>query len=250
MKKRYIADIIAVFLVIVTILAYSLPIYNYVKNRTIEIDKYVYLGGENIVIDYSTNKGEYEVSSVTNYATVGTMTYVGLDRNYGALGHSLKNIIEDGNIFVVPVHSVIKSNSSKLGEKNINLGFGKPSGTVENTKETGIYGVYSGNLNEKEIVKLGMPKEIKKGEALLYTNVEGKEVKAYKVLIESIHYERSSQNIYVRIIDEDLIEKAGGIIQGMSGSPIVQNGKIIGALSHVDDRNPLYGYALFITYMI
>ena len=94
-----------------------------------------------------------------------------------------------------------------------------------------------------------MPSEIKLSEGLIYTNIDGSEVKAYKILIEKVYYIRNTHNIYIKIIDEELINKTGGIIQGMSGSPIVQDGKIIGALSHVDDSNSLYGYGLFITNM-
>ena len=251
MKKGFIFNALIVFLAVLVVFLYSIPISIYLKNKSLDFEKNVYLGGDNIVIDYLTSTDDTAITASNEYATIGTITYIEQNQKYGAVAHDLgtENLVI-GDIFIVPVNSVIKSSGKKVGEKNVIYGFGTSSGKINAIESTGVYGSYLGDLNGKQLLEIGMPKEIEKSEALLYTNIDGNEVKAYKILIEKVYYARKTHNIYIKIIDEDLISKTGGIIQGMSGSPIVQNGKIIGALSHVDNDNVIYGYGLFITNMI
>ena len=251
MKKGHILDFFIILLAGIVIFLYSIPVSIYIKNKTVNLKKEVYLGGDNIVLDYVTAIDDSAVALTNNYATVGTMTYISKDNSYAAVAHDLgTDGLRSGNIYIVPVQSVIKSTKEKVGEKNINLGFTNSNGSILSIKDTGVYGEYSGSLDNRKLLEIGMPSEIKLSEALIYTNIDGNEVKAYKILIEKVYYIRNTHNIYIKIIDDEMIEKTGGIIAGMSGSPIVQNGKIIGALSHVDDENALYGYGLFITNMI
>lgn len=224
--------------------------YNFFKNYSLDYNGEVYLGGDNIILDYVTKSSDNTITSSNEYATIGTITYIDSNGNYGAIAHELGiNNLESGEIFITPVESVIKSAKNIVGEKTVNFSFSKSSGSIFNIKKTGVYGEFKSSVSSKEKVMLGMPKEIKKGQALLYTNIDGEKVKAYQIEIKKIYLSRNFQNIYVKIIDEDLLKITGGVIKGMSGSPIVQNGKIIGALSHVDSKNPEYGYGLFITSM-
>ena len=251
MKSDRIITIITVILAILAVCIYSGPIYNFVKNHTLDYTKEVYLGGDNIVLDYLATHDDNSVTALSEYATIGTMTYIDKNGNFGAVGHELDYAYSGtGNIFIVPVHSVIKSTKEYIGEKNVNIGYWKSDGSISKIGNVGVYGKFVGDLASKKTIMVGMPKEIEISDGLLYTNVDGSEVKAYKIKIEKLFYSRSTHNIYIKVVDPELLKLTGGIIQGMSGSPIVQNDKIIGSLSHVDDNNPEYGYGLFITYMI
>ena len=251
MKRERILTIILVLLVVISIYLYSKPIILLIKNYSLAYTKEVYLGGDNIVLDYLTSDEDNSVTAVSEYATIGTLTYIDTNGNFGAVGHNLNySNFKSGNIFIAPVDSVLRSKDNYIGEKNVNMGYWESNGSISDIKVTGVYGNFTSDLSSKQKLLVGMPREIEKSGALLYTNVGGTEVKAYKIQVERVFYTRSSHNIYVKITDEELLAKTGGIIQGMSGSPIVQNGKIIGSLSHVDDENPQYGYGIFITYMI
>lgn len=230
---------------------YLFPAYLFISSKLIKFKKEVYLGGDNIVLDYATKSDSLAAAAGDNYATIATITYISEDGFYGAVGHGLdRNDFASGNIYVVPVASVIRSSETRVGEKNVNLGSWQKDGTIKTFKRTGVYGEYTSEFKNKIKLEVGMPSEIEIAGATLYTNIDGTEIKAYEVEIVKLYYARNVQNIYLKITDSELIKKTGGVIQGMSGSPIVQNGKLIGALSHVDDKNPLYGYGLFITYML
>lgn len=250
MKKDNIMTFVTVLLGIFSLYIYGKPVYNLLDNITLDYAKEVYLGGDNIVLDYIVESEDDSVVA-SNYATIGTITYIDEDGNFGAVGHSINATgFENGNIFIAPVDSVIKTTNKRIGEKNVYLGNWTSDGLITDIRSTGVYGTFSEDTNGKNKVLVGMPKDIELSEALLYTNVKGNEVKAYKIQIEKVYYTRTTHNIYIRIIDPELLNETGGVIQGMSGSPIVQDGKIIGSLSHVDDKNPECGYGLFITYMI
>lgn len=249
MKNNRFLLILTVFFGCVMLILSIYPIKMFVNNYFVNYKKQVYLGGDNIVIDFASSNDDEKVTTSKNYITVGTMTYIDLDNNYAAVAHDLNGSKNSGNIFITPVYSVLKSNDKRIGEKDIVLKFNESVGTVNEVNNTGVYGKYTGNTLNKDLIEFGMPSEIKKGEASIITNIEGNIIKSYKINIEKISYIRNHHNIYFKIIDEELINKTGGIIQGMSGSPIVQNGKIIGSLSHVNTDNPIYGYGIFITNM-
>ncbi len=251
MKNNRVLVLFITFLSAIMIGFFTKTFNNYYANYSLDFDKKVYVGGDNIVLDYIAASDDDAISKSSEYATVGTISYIGLDGKYGAVGHSLTiDNVKTGNIFIVPVVSVIKSTKIRIGEKNVNYGYNLSDGSIEKIEETGVYGTFTGQLGEKSIVEVGMPKEIKKSEATLYTNIDGNEVKEYKIEIKKVYYTRKNHNILIKIVDKDLLDLTGGVIQGMSGSPIVQNGKIIGALSHVDKSNPEYGYGIFITSML
>ena len=104
-------------------------------------------------------------------------------------------------------------------------------------------------MNEKTI-EVGSKEDVQVGEASIYTVLDGNEKKEYAIEITSIQEFSDVKNISFQITDEELLQKAGGIVQGMSGSPIVQNGKLIGAVTHVIVDNPTTGYGIFITTML
>ena len=119
--------------------------------------------------------------------------------------------------------------------------------------ESGIYGQLNNPINSDFLpVKVAMKQEVKKGPAKMISTVEGDIPKVYDVNINKINFDKKSpnKNISITVVDKKLIEKTGGVVQGMSGSPIIQNDMLIGALTHVVSNNPLKGYGIFAETMV
>ncbi|MBD9115538.1 hypothetical protein EGP95_07180, partial [bacterium] len=162
-----------------------------------------------------------------------------------------KNVvdIEDGFIFESNVSSIDRSFDGHPGTKNARLNKNNKYGTIEKNTNKGIYGKYN---NEKNVslVEVGEKEDLKLGEATIRTVLDNKEIKEYKIKITKIDKKSDTKNIYFEITDDELLSKTGGVIQGMSGSPILQNGKIFGAVTHVVVENVKSGYGIFITTML
>lgn len=249
MKNNRILRILTVFFGVLSLLLSFYPAKAFINNYFANYEKEVYLGGDNIVINLASSSNNNEVTISKDLLTVGTLTYIDLDNNYAAVAHNLNNARNSGNIFILPVYNVVKSRNNFVGEKDVIINFRRASGSIDKIDSSGVYGEYFDDTSIKQKVSFGMPNSIKKGEAYIYTNIDGNIVKSYKISIVDVNYARDDHNIHFKVIDEELISKTGGIIAGMSGSPIVQDGKIIGSLSHVEESDPIYGYGLFITSM-
>lgn len=190
---------------------------------------------------------------------VGTLTFIDPETKlFGALGHEIieKNTgqkleIKDGTIYSSTVTGITKSTIGSPGEKNAKYNSNEVFGNVfENTK-TGVFGTYLKELPNKKLYKVSKPEEISLGEASILTVINDDKIEEYKINILKINLNnKSSKNILFEIVDKELLNKTGGIIQGMSGSPIIQNDKIIGAVTHVVVDDPTKGYGTFITKML
>lgn len=186
---------------------------------------------------------------------IGTLTYVDPETLiYGALGHEIvesnsSKIVEikDGSIFKNMIVSIDKSDVGHAGSKNAKYLYNTIFGNILKNTNHGIFGKYNANLDNFKLVEVGNSKI---GEAYLYTVLNGTDVKEYKINITNINGNSDTKNITFDIVDEELIDKTGGVVQGMSGSPIMQDNKIIGVVTHVIVDNPLSGYGLFITKML
>ena len=191
---------------------------------------------------------------------VGTLTYIDpVTKIYGALGHEItmnetNNIVEvrSGNIYESYVNSIDRSANGTVGSKNATIDFKSTLGTiVENTKK-GIFGSYEVNMPNTEPLQVADFDEIEIGKAYIYTTIDGENKEKYEIEITKKE-ERSidtSKAISLKITDEKLLEETGGVVQGMSGSPIIQNNKIIGAVTHVVVDDVTKGYAIFIRTML
>ena len=191
---------------------------------------------------------------------VGTLTYIDpVTKIYGALGHEItmnetNNIVEvrSGNIYESYVNSIDRSANGTVGSKNATIDFKSTLGTiVENTKK-GIFGSYEVNMPNTEPLKVADFDEIEIGKAYIYTTIDGENKEKYEIEITKKE-ERSidtSKAISFKITDKKLLEETGGVVQGMSGSPIIQNNKIIGAVTHVVVDDVTKGYAIFIRTML
>lgn len=186
---------------------------------------------------------------------IGTITYIDPETKiYGSLGHEIvesKTLsrfeIKDGNIYEASVQSIIKSKRGVAGEKNAITNKNNLYGTVKENEITGIYGTYTKNIN-KDLIEIS--DTITTGEAYIKTVIKDDIVEDFKINILQIDKKSKTKNILFEIIDKKLLKETGGIIQGMSGSPIIQNNKLVGAVNYVIVNDTSKGYGIFITTML
>ena len=209
------------------------------------------------------NNGVYRIGVMArdNMVGIGTLTYVDPETGaYGSLGHGICDG-ETGVLMPLKAGSVLYSvvdsvQRGEIGEPGALQGAftDKVVGTVDQNTKSGIFGT----LIEPELytsiepMPVASADEIKLGEAEILSNVEGDEVQSYSVQIVKIYPQDDEygRGMMLRVTDQTLLDKTGGIVQGMSGSPILQNGKIIGAVTHVLVNDPTCGYGIFIENML
>lgn len=193
-----------------------------------------------------------------NITGVGTLTYIDPETKiFASLGHEIVDSktgrivdIKDGYIFDSNVVGIIKSTSTTTGEKQAKFNANEVNGTIEKNTIKGIYGKYIKELDNNNLISVGTPDEIKLGPAKIYTVLNGNTIEEYTINIIKINNDTPTKNILFEITDKNLLEKTNGVIKGMSGSPIVQNNKIIGAVTHAIVNDNLKGYGIFITTML
>ena len=189
---------------------------------------------------------------------IGTLTYIDPETKiFGSLGHEIIDnktgklvSIKDGNIFESSVTGTIKSSPTTTGEKKATFNQKSINGIIEKNTIKGIYGTYTSDIDDTKLIEVGNIDDITLGDAEIYTVLNDNEIKSYKIKILKINKESTTKNILFEINDEALIDKANGVIKGMSGSPIVQNNKIIGAVTHAIISDNTKGYGIFITTML
>lgn len=190
---------------------------------------------------------------------IGTVTFYDPETKiYGALGHKLmdndfSNItdINTGSIFNSKVTSINKSSNGNVGELIANIYQDESIGSVFLNTDYGLFGYYD-SCPDKDALTIAKQNEIKLGDAYIYTTLDNNEVSKYLIEITSLSKQNkiSTKGITFKIKDERLIDKTGGIVQGMSGSPIIQNNKIIGAVTHVMVDSVKKGHGIYIEYML
>lgn len=198
--------------------------------------------------------GLYVKDSITG---IGTLTFIDPSTNrYGALGHSVTDSktnvrfdVKDGKIFKSVVTNIDKSRDGYAGEKNAKFYFETVYGTIDSNKETGIYGTYKDSYNSKNVLEVASIKDIKIGKAIIRTTLTDNKIEEFEIEVLSVD-ESGTKNILFQITDEDLIKRTGGIVRGMSGSPIIQDNKIIGAVTHTVVSNNTKGYGISIIKML
>lgn len=194
---------------------------------------------------------------------VGTLTFYSPEYNgFAALGHGIsdddsKGLIEvgEGEIYDAKVLSITKGRNDYPGELKGFLNENEKYGDININSKNGIYGNYSGDteINTREKIEVASKNEVELGKAkILCTVDETQEIKEYDIDIvkTSTFSFASTKGMIIKVTDKELIDKTGGIIQGMSGSPIIQNGKLVGAVTHVYVNDPTKGYGIFAETMI
>lgn len=189
---------------------------------------------------------------------IGTLTYIDPEsKTFGALGHEIlesttasKFEIKDGEIYDATVSSIVKSRAGNAGEKNATYDRANVYGTISNNELEGIFGTYTQDVSNKEKLEVGEISEIRTGPATIKTVIKENQVEEFAINIIGLDDTSKSKNILFEITDERLLKETGGIVQGMSGSPIIQNNKIIGAVNYVIVNDTSKGYGIFITTML
>lgn len=210
---------------------------------------------------YSQSEGKYKVGVWVRDSTagIGTVTFYNSENNsIGALGHPITDVdtneimpILNGEAVKANVTKIYKSTDGEAGSLCCDF-TNNVIGSLSVNSICGIYGKYECSLVGKRLYKVAASQEVEKGSAQLLCTVDEKGPQLYDVEITRVSYRENNdeKNMVVRVTDKNLIEKTGGIVQGMSGSPIIQNGKLVGALTHVIVDNPEKGYAIFAEKMV
>ncbi len=212
-----------------------------------------------------TADGEYKIGAWIrdNTQGIGTLTFITDKGEFGALGHGITDIdtslimeIDRGVLYSADIMTIIKGRKDAPGELIglINQNDKNKIGNILKNTNQGIFGTISNGYNyvsKKGYMPIGLKQEVQLGPATILSCVDNS-VKEYNIEIEKIDINSSSPNkgMVIRIVDPELITLTGGIVQGMSGSPILQNGKIIGAVTHVFIQDSTKGYGTFIENMI
>ncbi len=193
---------------------------------------------------------------------IGTMTYINpVTKEFGALGHGILDIdtkdlmlVKKGSAYLSSVVSVTKGTKGVPGELVGEITVKDKIGSITENKEQGIYG-FIDNIDSLNIIyeplEIASFEEIEEGEAEILCSIDKSGIKKFKVNIENLNRNhKNHKNFVVEITDESLLNSTSGIVQGMSGSPIIQNNKIIGAVTHVFVQDPKKGYGIYIKNMI
>ena len=231
----------------------SLNVKAIVKRNDREVDTYLKL----IVKDGTYKTGLYVKDSLIG---LGTLSYIDpVSKIYGALGHEItmnetgnKVDVRDGNILYSKVIGIDKSRNGRVGSKNANIIFDRKIGTIQKNTNKGIYGIYIDNLPNKETYQVADFSNIKKGDAYILTVTKDNKIEKYSInILDKYSSKKDTQKAFsFEITDKNLLNKTGGIVQGMSGSPIIQDDKIIGAVTNVLVDNVTLGYGISIITML
>lgn len=225
-------------------------------------------GGEQLelkVEPVNAQEGGYKLGVWVRSDTqgIGTMTYLDLNGNFGALGHGISDSdtgavveIADGELYETAILGIEKGTLGKPGVMSGVIYYGPSSGlgTISANTEEGIFGT----VNEKfkktvhsQPIEIGYRQDVQKGPAFIRSGVSG-EIRDYEIEIQKVDYSTAHKNksLVIKVVDQELLDLTGGIVQGMSGSPIIQGGKLVGAVTHVFIQDSTKGYGIFIENML
>ncbi len=208
---------------------------------------------------YSSVSGGYKAGLWIrdSSAGIGTVTFYTQKGEFASLGHAVCDVdtgellpISTGETTDAKITGCYKGKSGSAGEL-CGVLESNSTGKIMVNKSIGIYGVFNEVDTTKSLYPLCRKNEVKMGAAQIVTTVEDGKQEAFNIEIERIDYiSDENKNLIIKVTDENLIAKTGGIIQGMSGSPIIQNGKLVGAVTHVFLNDPTGGYGIFAETML
>ena len=212
------------------------------------------------VKDKKTGKFKIGVLIRDTLAGIGTVTYINkATYRFGALGHGVTDEnrnalgIADAKVYLCSVIGVNKGMRGRAGELRGLFLNDTAIGTAEKVCDTGLYGTFDKkyDFSHCELVDIAPLSEATIGKAVIYSTVDGACPQKYEISIAKVDEgNRENKNFVIKVTDEHLLAETGGIVQGMSGSPIVQNGKLIGAVTHVFLNDPTRGYGIGIEKML
>lgn len=236
------------------------------QNNVNQIDVVIVRNGDtkNVVMQsvYDAKQQRYTSGIYVKDSIIGVGTTTFYDpqsHRYAALGHAIYDVgskqlvpIHLGTIYPAKVTSIQKAQDNVPGEKHAEIDDTSPLGDVRENTDIGIYGHYDVLPTPRLAIPWAKQSEIKEGKATIYTVLSGNKVEAFQIEITQLHPQASSalKGIEFRVNDDRLASLTNGIIQGMSGSPIVQDGKLIGAVTHVVTSDPMKGYGVYVEWMM
>lgn len=236
------------------------------KEITLKIQRQNRTFNKTITPIYCEDTNTYRIGLFVrdNAGGVGTLTFVDpTTMQYGALGHMITNSetqrklsILNGKLVAADIQGIKKGTVGTPGEKIGRFVSNDALGTISKNTSAGIFGTLSNRkiLTEsiaQQPIPIATSNEIMLGSATIYTALDGSEVNEFTIEIEKIIPSgRDGKNLVIRVTDSELLSRTGGIVQGMSGSPIIQDGKLIGAVTHVLVNDPSRGYGIFIENML
>ena len=205
--------------------------------------------------DSSYKTGIYVKDSIVG---IGTLSYIDPETNtFGALGHEIEDStmgfnfsISKGDIFSSKITSITKANTIKPGEKNASINTKDIYGNIKYNLETGIFGNFSKQIDNKDKLEVMNINDVKIGKAEIITVLTNNKKEHYNIEILSINKDNKTKNFLIKVVDERLLKETGGIVKGMSGSPIIQDNKIVGVVTHTIVDNPTKGFGISITKML
>lgn len=213
----------------------------------------------------ASQSGDYKIGVWIrdNAQGVGTMTYINDNADFGALGHGINDVdtstlmdLEKGTLYHTEIIGITRGSDGAPGELTGYIEYDEDNvlGEIKENTAEGIFGTCNGQIFETvsgEALPIGLKQEIVRGPAQIICSIDGTP-RYYDIEIMEVHLDNDNVNrgIVLRITDTDLLSLTGGIVQGMSGSPIIQNGKIIGAVTHVLVQDSTKGYGIFIENML
>lgn len=206
--------------------------------------------------DLNIDNGKTGLYLKDTIAGIGTLTFIDPNTKiFGALGHeiidSISGTIIDsngGNIYESKVMDIKRSTSNSPGEKNASIETDSNLGDIDTNTNKGIFGDYESNIDDTNLFEVASYEDVKLGKAYILTELDDNKVDKYEIDIIKINNKNSTKNIVFKVTDKRLLET--GIVQGMSGSPIIQDKYIVGAVTHVVVDNPKKGYGILITNML
>jgi stage IV sporulation protein B len=230
------------------------------KEMTLQIRRDNILSTVKLKPEKSKNERKYKAGLWVrdSSAGVGTVTFYDSKNNILAgLGHPVCDVdtgeivpISAGEIVPARIYGVTKSVAGAPGE--LRGGFENGSlGSLISNCQTGVYGVMNSGM-VGQTLEVALKQEICEGKAQIYATIEGTKPDWYSIEITQVNYRDTSvtRNMIIKVTDERLLKTTGGIVQGMSGSPIIQNGRLVGAVTHVMVDDPTKGYAIFAETML
>jgi stage IV sporulation protein B len=195
---------------------------------------------------------------------IGTLTYLDENNNgFGALGHGIIDVdtqsllsVEDGLVIDAKVSDIELGKRGTPGEiKGVFYKSDEVLGKIKLNNEFGIYGKIEDDLilkNKNRTIPIAFKEEVEEGKAHILTTLDSNEIEEFEIEISKINSQNKAdeKSMVIKVTDPKLLKKTGGIVQGMSGSPIIQNNRIIGAVTHVFVNDPTKGYGLYIEWML
>lgn len=233
---------------------------NAAKTMEIEYQRNETLYKTSYNLAYSKSQGKYIAGLWIrdSAAGIGTMTFYDSETGvYGGLGHGVCDVdtgsilpLYNGDIVKAKISGCYKGKSGEAGEL-CGTFIGGRIGSLNINLNCGVYGILDSADKNQTLTPVALSSEIKTGKAYIYSTVDSSGVKIYEAEIEKLDLKDSqNRNMIIKITDKELLEKTGGIVQGMSGSPIVQNGMLVGAVTHVFVNDSTRGYGIFIGNML